>query len=202
MRPRRLFDGRAGSQPDDEDYEQPDELDGELSRPLLERAKPADRRALFYPTQRYSCVVLPLATERGNLPPGIHQATWEEIVERYATNQQRQHLLDGLHDALQSLRAAGCRWAYLDGSFVTDKELPGDFDACWEVGGVDASLLDAELLDFSNRRAAQKARYGGELFPAQAAAEPAGTVFLDYFQRDRDTGEPKGIIAIDLRDAR
>jgi hypothetical protein len=26
----------------------------------------------------------------------------------------------------------------------------------------------------------------------------AGTTFLDYFQHDRDTGQPKGIIAIDL----
>jgi hypothetical protein len=60
--------------------------------------------------------------------------------------------------------------------------------------------LDSELLDFSDRRAAQKARYGGELFPVEASAEPAGTTFLDYFQRDRETGEPKGIIAIALGD--
>ncbi len=40
--------------------------------------------------------------------------------------------------------------------------------------------------------------HGGELFPAQAAAEPGGTVFLEYFQRDRQTGEPKGIVALDL----
>jgi hypothetical protein len=83
-------------------------------------------------------------------------------------------------------------------SFAAAKELPSDFDACWEVAGVDAGRLDRELLDFSSRRAAQKARYGGELFPAETAAEPAGTTFLDYFQRDRDTDQPKGIIAIDL----
>jgi hypothetical protein len=68
----------------------------------------------------------------------------------------------------------------------------------YAINSVDAGRLDRELLDFSNRRAAQKARYGGELFPAETAAEPAGTTFLDYFQRDRDTGTPKGIIAIDL----
>lgn len=122
-------------------------------------------------------------------------------MERYATNDRRQQLLDGLHEALESLRTAGCRHAYLDGSFVTAKELPGDFDACWEVGGVDASLLHSELLDFSDRRAAQRARYGGELFPAQAEAEPTGTVFLEYFQQDRDTGQRKGIITLELGDA-
>ncbi len=55
------------------------------------------------------------------------------------------------------------------------------------------------LLD-GNHRAAQKARYGGELFPAETAAEPSGTAFLDYFQSDRETGAPKGIVAISLGD--
>jgi len=142
--------------------------------------------------------VIPAFDAGGNLPPGIHPARWDEIVTRYATNTRRRELTDGLLDALRSLKRAGCRTAYLDGSFVTAKELPGDFDACWEIAGVDASRLDRELLDFSNRRAAQKTRYGGELFPAETAAEPAGTTFLDYFQRDRDTGQPKGMLAVDL----
>lgn len=142
--------------------------------------------------------MIPAFDAGGNLPPGIHPASWDEIVTRFTTNSRRRELLDGLLDALRSLRQAGCRTAYLDGSFVTAKDLPGDFDACWEIAGVDPGRLDRELLDFSNRRAAQKARYGGELFPAETAAEPAGTTFLDYFRRDRDTGEPKGIIAIDL----
>ena len=142
--------------------------------------------------------MIPSFDERGNLPPGIHPATWDEIVERYAITEHRAALLDGFGEAVASLTAAGCARVYLDGSFVTDKEAPGDFDACWEAGGVDPDLLDPVLLDFSDRRAAQKARYGGELFPAQVAAEPGGTVFLEYFQRDRQTGEPKGIVALDL----
>lgn len=142
--------------------------------------------------------MIPSFDQRGTLPPGIHSATWDEIVERYAISEGRAELLEGLHEAIESLRTAGCTRVYLDGSFVTDKDLPGDFDACWEGSGVDPDLLDPVLLDFSDRRTAQKARYGGELFPAQASAEPAGTVFLDYFQRDRHTGESKGIIALDL----
>ena len=146
--------------------------------------------------------MIPSVDERGNLPPGIHPATWDEIVERYATNERRRQLLEGLRVAIESLRAAGCARIYLDGSFVTEKDAPGDFDACWEVSGVEPALLDPVLLDFTDRRAAQKARYGGELFPAQLAAEPGGTAFLDYFQRDRQTGEPKGIVALDLEASR
>lgn len=144
--------------------------------------------------------MIPEFDERGELPPGIHRASWDEIVTRYAINTRRGELLDGLLQALRSLRGAGCTVAYLDGSFVSVKEHPGDFDACWESTGVDPARLDDELLDFSNARAAQKARYGGELFPVAASADPAGTTFLDYFQRDRETGAPKGIISIALGD--
>jgi hypothetical protein len=62
---------------------------------------------------------------------------------------------------------------------------------------VASERLDAELRDFSNRRAAQKARYGGELFPAEWPAQVDGTTYLDYFQRD-SKGRAKGIVAINL----
>ncbi len=106
--------------------------------------------------------------------------------------------MDGLRFAIDSLHAAACSRVYLDGSFVTDKEVPGDFDACWDAGSVDPGLLNPVLLDFRDRRAAQKAKFGGELFAARFVAEPAGTTFLEFFQLDRPTQQPKGIIAIDL----
>jgi len=96
--------------------------------------------------------------------------------------------------------AAGCRRAYIDGGFVTTKERPADFDGCWEVDGVDLARLDPVLMTFANRRAAQKRKYGGELFPADWPADAHGTSFLLFFQRDRATRRPKGIIAIDLGD--
>lgn len=141
--------------------------------------------------------MIPEFDECGNLPPGIHRATWTEIVTRYATSSRRRDLLDGLLDALRSLKTAGCGVAYLDGSFVTAKEHPGDFDACWEPAGVVLDRLDPEMQDFSERCAAQKARYGGELYPADWAAQPGGMSFRDYFQRDAITKQPKGIVAID-----
>ena len=106
----------------------------------------------------------------------------------------------GLRDALENLERAGCWRAYIDGSFVTSKEYPNDFDACWEEDGVDPYLLDPVLLTFDAGRATQKGRYMGELFPASITADDDGFSFLDFFQRDREEGEPKGIIAIDLGD--
>jgi hypothetical protein len=142
--------------------------------------------------------LIPSFDERGNLPPGIHPATWDEVVLRYAINERRGQLLDALRVAIQSLHAAGCSRVYLDGSFVIDKAVPGDFDACWEASSVAPSLLDPVLLGFSDCRVAQKAKFGGELFPAQLVAEPGGTTFLEFFQLDGLTQQREGIIAIDL----
>ena len=88
--------------------------------------------------------------------------------------------------------------AYIDGSFVTAKDAPQDFDGCWEAAGVDPERLDPVLLNFTRGRAAQKAKYGGELFIANSPASPAGTTFIDFFQNDKASGAQKGIIAIDL----
>ena len=95
---------------------------------------------------------------------------------------------------------AGCRTAYLNGSFVTSKESPNDYDACWEEAGVDPTVLDPVLLTFDPGRAMQKAKYMGELFPASVVADADGLSFFEFFQSDKDTGIPKGIIAIDLGD--
>lgn len=134
----------------------------------------------------------------GLLAPGIHAATWEELVALTGTSPYRVALLAGLRAAALELQRCGCPRLYVDGSFVTDKPLPGDYDGCWELKGTNLAMLDPVLKDLSNKRAAQKAKYGGELFPASAGATAAGRTFLDFFQIDKTTGAPKGIIAIDL----
>lgn len=138
----------------------------------------------------------------GNLPLGIHWANWKEFEKQFGTNSRRKLLLTGLKQAIASLKKAGCRTVFVDGSFVTSKELPGDFDACWSVEGVDPDLLDPVLLDFSNGRAAQKAKFGGELFPAELIEGGSGKPFLDFFQTDKNTGKPKGIVGLRLKSPR
>ena len=118
-------------------------------------------------------------------------------MDRFASNSYRARLMDGLLRALRSLREAGCARAFIDGSFVTGKRLPGDFDGCWDVSGVDPDLLDPVLLEFADHRRSQKEKFLGELFPARNSADRAGLTFLEFFQRDRD-GRPKGIVQIDL----
>src|SRR5262249_36645953 len=135
----------------------------------------------------------------GTLPPGIHWAQWSELVARFGTNTHRRQLLAGLKEALLMLAAAGCKAVFLNGSFVTIKEFPEDFDACWDIRGVDPAALDPVFLDFDNGRAAQKRRFMGEFFPAQVPEGASGKTFLEFFQTDKGSGNPKGIVAIDVR---
>jgi len=131
------------------------------------------------------------------LPPGIHDATLLEIEQRFATNETRKALYEGFRRGTQSLEKAGCKTVFLNGSFVSEKPNPGDFDACWDPIGVDDKKLDPELLDFSDGRRRQRLKYGGEFFPSSAEADGSRT-FVEFFQTDKYTGREKGIIRIRL----
>jgi hypothetical protein len=136
----------------------------------------------------------------GNLPPGVHASTWVLFVTRFGITDHRRRLISGLKRALDSLKQAGCRRAYVDGSFVTDKERPGDYDACWDPVGVNAALLDPILLRFENQRLLQKIVFFGELFPSHWPATAAGQRFIDFFQTDKHTGSQKGIVLLNVQE--
>ena len=124
-------------------------------------------------------------------------AEWEKLVSRFGYNLRRARLLMGLGVVLDNLKLAGCRTAYIDGSFVTSKEYPNDFDGCWAEVGVDLLALDPVLLDLDNDRVAQKTKYYGEFLPASLVEAASGLSFLEFFQTTA-VGESKGIVAIDL----
>ncbi len=131
------------------------------------------------------------------LPPGIHDATLDEVEDRFTGSDHRKLLFSGLKRGIDNLIRAGCKEILLNGSFVTEKPVPGDYDLCWHPDGVDYTKLDPVFLDFSNKREKQKNSYKGEYFPASSLADGAFS-FCDFFQIDRDTGKAKGIIRIRL----
>ena len=153
------------------------------------------------PTQHLCCVSgdpLPFDRVTGLLPPGEHGAGWDEVESRLGWNPRRRQLLVGLAEGLAILGGAGCTGVWLNGSFITAKDQPGDFDCVWSPVGVDRSELQRrgpELLDLTDHRAAQKARFGGEFLPNVTEAASDKT-FAQFFQTDRD-GTPKGIVVID-----
>ena len=138
-----------------------------------------------------------LDPKTGYLPLGIHQAAWDEVADRFGGNSHRRRLIAGLLAACRNLASARCSFVLLNGSFVSAKALPDDYNGAWETTGVDPDRLDSVLLDFSNGRAAMKSKYFGDLFTAASFAQP-GVLYRDFFQSDRN-GVPKGIVQIDLR---
>ena len=146
--------------------------------------------------------MIPPFDERGQLPPGEpYEAAWGEIVERLTWTKQRQFLLERLLVVLVELRAYGCRWFYLDGSFVSDKDEPGDWDGCWEMEGVNAVLLnEINPALYGDRlwRSRFREQYHGDIFRVRAGGYRSDQKsMLLYFQQDRN-GNPKGILKIDL----
>jgi hypothetical protein len=147
--------------------------------------------------------MIPLSVELSGapyrvLPPGIHWAPLTEIGARFGQTSHRAWLFEGVVHVANALRRANCARFYLDGSFVTEKVHPNDFDGCWDPTNVNVALLDPVLLDFNNGRAAQKQKYRGEMFIADGLNLGAGT-FLEFFQREKLTGLRKGIVGVDLQ---
>ncbi len=136
--------------------------------------------------------MIPAFDPRGNLPPGIHAASLREIERSFALTEHRKHLFGGLKRLLENLKSAGCTTFYLDGSFISNKEEPGDYDCTWDPTGV-TTALDEDLLKSLEVR---KAKYFGDIFVYMP--EHGGFPYLEYFQKDSDDN-PKGIIKIDLR---
>jgi hypothetical protein len=124
---------------------------------------------------------IPEFDEYGNLPPGVHFCEWDEFVERFGTNGLRLRLMNGLLMVMEALKAAGCRTIYINGSLVTIKPDPGDFDACWEREDVDIDYLRTEAPKLLNHYdlAGQKSQYRGEIFPID---QPIGNYGMNSFE--------------------
>jgi hypothetical protein len=130
------------------------------------------------------------------LPPGIHDATLAEISTRYADNPHRKTLFDGLKLGLDNLFGAGCPQIFLDGSFISAKPNPGDYDLIWDPRHVDPFTLDQVIWDLRIGTVFQKQKYLGEYFPLNFTEAGSGKPFLDFFQTDKQTGLRKGIIRL------
>lgn len=136
--------------------------------------------------------------ETGYLPPGVHRWAWDEFLSIFAWNSRRAFLAGGLYRALINLKMAGCREVIVDGSYVTSKEIPGDYDIAFDPIGVNGALIDPILIRHSDDRKAMKAKYFGDIFPwGHLACQVTGLIYRDFFQRDRD-GEAKGVVLLDL----
>jgi hypothetical protein len=73
--------------------------------------------------------ILPPLNYHGCLPEGVHDCTFAQLRERFATNPARERLWERLQEFLSWARSMGeFSHAYIDGGFITNKTLPEDVD--------------------------------------------------------------------------
>jgi hypothetical protein len=132
--------------------------------------------------------MIPSLDQNGRLPPGKHQATLAEVEEIFVYNAKRREIFEGLKKLIELLKSVNSGTIYLDGSFVTAKARPSDIDVCWQP------LLQAT----KENRKYHKDVFKADIFPADIVEQNSKKYFLDFFQFDKDSGEKKGIIKIDL----
>lgn len=141
-------------------------------------------------------ILIPIFTNKGELPPGIYKATWKEFYSRYGSTEKRVWLLEGLRNLLNELCKVKCTAVYIDGSFITNKENPGDYDLCWKLDNVLVENLDPVLLNYTEQgKIAIALKYRGDIRGAGFAVKETGSTYLDFFQYNRDGGK-KGIIEL------
>jgi hypothetical protein len=140
--------------------------------------------------------VIPPFTPAGLLPIGIHRATAHEVIQRFGWTAERRRLLVAIGRAAQALQIAGCLRFWIDGSFVTAKPDPRDWDGCWDPLGVSPLRLDPVLQDFSaDGRERMRIKYLCDLVPSTFIEKRSSSTFLEYFQMDK-LGRPKGVVEV------
>ncbi|WP_439695773.1 DUF6932 family protein [Mucilaginibacter sp. AW1-7] len=146
--------------------------------------------------------MIPAFTNEGILPAGEHDTTLDDFRSRFVYNSVRAKIYAGFLVLINDLRDINCQVIYVDGSFVTDKEEPGDVDVCWsENANVDWDYIDSHhpiILDMDYPRNRQQHRYCADVFPAELTEGSSGYLFKDFFQFDKATNKPKGIIKINI----
>ncbi len=141
------------------------------------------------PTKYLGDAVLPdFDAETGYLPPGAHHAPWAEVVERFGFNARRRAMFTQLHAVLRALRSAGCMRVFLNGSFVTAKPEPADFDVAYEAHTVRPRDLPRWVED--------RELAGGDVIAIDPETH-IGAGLLGIFGSDRE-GVPKGMVRIAL----
>ncbi len=98
---------------------------------------------------------------------------------------------------MHELAKVGCKAVYVDGSFVASKEIPGDYDLCWQMDGVFVEDLDPVLLNYTTEgKKLIEEKYRGDIRGAEFSVRETGATYLEFFQHDRN-GRAKGVVKLE-----
>lgn len=147
-------------------------------------------------------MAIPQFDDLGLLPPGVVDATLEEIAEMFCWNDHRRSLWDSflrfVEVEYRSNKLTFPLW--IDGSFVRSKAVPSDIDVVMDLVGVDdrAALLAAYGVRLKHDEI--KRSYGVDLWVKHPAIPNDLTSFFQYVgdkcaaEKQIDPKHPKGIL--------
>jgi hypothetical protein len=138
------------------------------------------------------------------LPEGHHTATWEEIEDVFGgePGSSRRGVLSRLLAWRDAARAKGLSGrVVLNGSFISGKENPGDFDLLflYDVASEAIVQQDADALALIDPLRCKTA-FGGDVFACSATMVAAYPQLFptDTFDRIKFTDVQKGVLEVDL----
>ena len=141
---------------------------------------------------------LPLLTDSGNLPLGVHPASIHEMQLKFGVGSARRKALALRLERIHELAKASGHLArfVVFGSFVTSKAEPNDVDVFLLMeDSFDASQLTGEARRLFDHAAAQS-HFGASVFWLRRLAALDGEqAAVEYWQVDRGGGQ-KGIVEI------
>jgi hypothetical protein len=137
--------------------------------------------------------------EREYLPPGIYPCTLGEVKTAFAYNPKRKGLLNDLEKYIKYWnKYTNINIVYLDGSFVSSKEKPGDADVIILIPDVD--LKKPDILRMLNTYTGGNKE--SEYFGCHGFGVPEGleslSVILNDFTHSRPGEFEKGILRVEL----
>jgi uncharacterized protein DUF6932 len=142
--------------------------------------------------------MLPAFNQDGNLPEGIHLATADEILARFATpSARRQWLGEQLRDLLAVAQSTGqLTRMFLWGSFVTSKEVPNDLDVLLVMDpGFTVEAVPAQTHGVFDHVQA-RLRFQADVFWTKASLDPQVLhLWLDTYQTGKDFTR-RGIVEV------
>ena len=147
---------------------------------------------------------LPAFDEQGDLPVGVHQATFDEVLTRFGYGTpQRQLVTAQLVRIYELVRATGkLRRFVIFGSYVTAKPAPHDIDIILVMrDDFEVAECDAQTQPLFDHLRAQQI-FGASVFSVRPSTALLATVdeFISYWQIKLEQSK-RGIIEVRLEEA-